>query len=361
MKRLTGSFLLLLLVSSIFLGSEEQELRPYKLINADTLIVKKVNEEYISILKGNVHFFYGETEFFADNADIYEKQKIARMFGNVEVYDDTLSLFAEQVDYFRLTEKLFLTGDVFAQETHADSTIRTFEADSVSYFRELRELHAYENVRSYDQREEIHGECGKLSYFLEEGYGYLIIEPIISMTGNDTLEISAEKLEYFDEYQKVVANFNVSTRSSEFEMTSDFLLYFSKEEKAIYLGNPFFTSEFADAKALEFQIFFEEQKIKQAILQDSCLVVFKTEETAEKSSWVSADEMIFDFDDGRIELCEAKSNVLSFYEQRKSGNKEFVVNEAEGEHLLIKINEENQIEWIEMRQAVQGMYKFENK
>ncbi|MCF7869360.1 MAG: LPS export ABC transporter periplasmic protein LptC [Candidatus Cloacimonetes bacterium] len=359
---MTGKiFLIIILISFIFLASEEQELREYKLINADTLIVKKVAEEYVSNLKGNVHFFYGETEFFADYADIYEQQKIAKMYGNVEVYDDTLSLFADQVDYYRKIEKLFLNGNVFAQETHVDSTIRTFAADSVSYFRELREFHAYENVKSYDEREEIHGTCGKLSYYLEEGYGYLIKEPILSMAGSDTLEISAEKIEYFEDYEKVAANFNVLTRSNDFDMTSDFLLYFSLEEKAIYLGNPRFTSDLADADAIEFQIFFEEQKIKEAILKDSCLVVFKTDEAAEKENWVSSSKMTFDFDDGKIQFCKAEINVKSYFEQDKTESKDFTINNASGQRLIIKMNDDNKIESIDMRKKVQGMYKFEKK
>lgn len=361
MKNLTGRFFLIACLSLCFLLNSEEELRPYKLINADTLIVKKEADEYISNLKGNVHFFYGETEFFADYADIFELQKIARMYGNVEVYDDTLSLFADQVDYFRNTEKLFLNGNVFAQETHADSTIRTFEADSISYFRELKEIHAYENVKSYDEREDIYGECGKLSYYLEEGYGYLIKEPVLRMAGKDTLEISAEKIEYFEEFEKVAANFNVITRSNEFEMNSDFLLYFSQEEKAIYLGHPRFNSDFADADAREFQIFFAEQKIKQAVLQDSCLVVFKTAESAEKDNRVSSDKMNFDFEAGKIKFCNAQDNVKSYFEQDKTEDKDFTINKADGEHLLITVNDDNKIEAIDMRKKVQGMYKFEKK
>jgi len=39
---------------------------------------------------------------------------------------------------------LFLTGDVFTQETHADSTIRTFEAERIQYFRNEREFYAFD-------------------------------------------------------------------------------------------------------------------------------------------------------------------------------------------------------------------------
>ena len=72
-KILIGSFFL---VFAFSLFGQKKELRPYRLINADSLIATKVNEEYITNLNGNVHFFYGETEFFSDSAQIYEKKKI---------------------------------------------------------------------------------------------------------------------------------------------------------------------------------------------------------------------------------------------------------------------------------------------
>ncbi|HPR18865.1 MAG TPA: LptA/OstA family protein, partial [Candidatus Cloacimonadota bacterium] len=250
MKKSIGS--LILLIFCICLSAAESDLRPYKLVNADSMIVKKVNDEYVSNLKGNVHFFYGETEFFTDYADIYEEQKVAKMAGNVKVYDDTLSLFAQRMEYNHINEILRLFDHVFAQETHADSTIRTFEADRAVYRRREREFHAYDDVKSYDERENVHGSCGKLSYYMERGYGYLIMQPHLVMSGKDTLEITAEKIEYFQEYEKVVANFDVVTQSNEFRMNSDFLLYFNQEEKAVYLGNPRFSSDYADARAVEF-------------------------------------------------------------------------------------------------------------
>ena len=364
MKKILISNKLLLLVLLFFifpLSGEETELRPYKLINADKLIAKKVNDEIVTNLMGNVHFFYGETEFFTNTADIYEKQKIVRMWGNVQVFDDTLSLYADKVDYFRETEKLFFEGNVFVQETHADSTIRTFEADQVEYFRNEREFYAIENVFSYDQRENIYGECGKLNYYLNDGYGYLMKQPRMRLIDQDSLAISAEKIEYFKDYKKVVATFNVKTVSGEFNINSDFLLYFSDEEKAIYLGNPTFESDFADAVATEFQIFFGQQKISRAVLLDSCRVEFKTENATEKNSWVIADQIEFNFDDGKITFCDATNNVTSYFQQEKTETRDFTINEASGSRLLIYISEGNKIDSMDMHKAVQGMYKFKKK
>jgi len=364
-KRSTGRTVFCLIIVFLFsissIYARENELRPYKLINADKLIVSKVNGEYVTNLIGNVHFFYGDTEFYSDKADLFDLQKIARMNGNVKVYDDTLSLFADKVDYFRETEKLFLEGNVFTRETHSDSTIRTFAAERVEYFRNEREFYAFQNVESFDEREDLYGECGKLIYRMNDGYGYMMQEPMLRKSGEDSLQVSAQKIEYFKDYEKIIATFDVDSFSSDFHITSDFLLYFSQEEKAIYLGEPEFSSDFGDASAIEFQLFFRENKMEKAILIDSCRVDFITEEKGEKQSWVTADLLEIHFDEGKINFCDAKGNVDSYYFQAKTEKHDLAVNNAQGAHLIITINDENRIETIDLRQNAQGMYKFQKK
>ncbi len=355
---LTSSFILIIVAIFINLSAEE-ELRPYKLINADKLTITKVEEEYITNLVGNVHFFYGETEFFSDNAEIFELKQFVQMQGNVEVYDDTLSLFSDNVKYYRKEERLFLQGNVLAKESHIDSTYRTFEAEEVEYLRNSREFFAKENVITYDEREEIYGTCGELNYFMNDGYGYLMKEPILSIMKEDTLSISAEKIEYFKNYKKVVATFNVKTFSSDFLMSSDFLLYFADDEKAVYLGEPKFTSNLADATAREFRIFFEDQKIRKAILQDSCSVFFSESESLPKKNWAVGDLMEFIFEKGNITVCEAKGNVTSYFQQEKTIGRDYSANKSNGEHLIIEMDD-NKIIRISLKENVNGIYKFNN-
>lgn len=360
MKNLIGKIFLLSMFLFGFLIAQENELRPYQLIHADTLSVQKINDEYVSNLSGNVHFFYGETEFFSDFADVFEKQKIARLRGNVEVYDDTLSLFADHVNYHRKEDKLFLNHNVFVKETHHDSTIRTFKADFVKYYRQEKELYAESNVRTFDERENLHGSCGNLVYYQQENYGYLMQDPILKALGEDTLTVSAQKIEYFDDYQKVVATFDVKTVSNDFTIFSNFLLFFVEEEKAIYQGEPIFESEMAIAKAEEFQIFFNEKKIEKAEFTDSCRVDFKISEDQERNSWVNSHEMTFNFRDGKLEFCDARFEVDSRFFQKKNEEKDYLENLAKGNRLIIEIEEEK-IKNVDLMKSIRGLYKFEKK
>lgn len=354
---LTGSLLFLL---CSLLAIDQTELRPYRLINADTVRAQKINNEYVTNLYGNVHFFYGKTEFFADHAVLYEIQKITRMDGNVKVFEDTLSLFAEEAEYFRLEERILLQGNVLAKEVHADSTIRTFEAEEIEYLRLEKTFTALRKVKAYDEREDLHGNCERLKYFINEGYGYLLENPEITMGSRDSMRLKAEKIEYFDDFQKIAANFNVTTSSTDFTITSDFLLFFNQESRAIYLGEPRFSSDFADAVANEFRITFKDSTISQAQLIDYCRVDFKTEDQIEKNNWITADQMDFDFKAGKINICEAQGRVESYFQQSSSEQKDYLENRVTGEFMHMVI-ENNEVLNISMKQTVQGIYKFQQK
>jgi len=357
-KILIGSFLLLLLLP---LFGKESKLRPYRLINADSLVATKVNDEYVTNLNGNVHFFYGETEFFSDSAQIYEKKKISRLVGNVIVYDDTLSLFSDRVDYYRLQEEIFLNGNVFVKEVHRDSTFRTFNSERAEYYRNDKRFVAIDSVSVYDERENFRGKCGYLNYKMNDGYGYLLKNPELFVSGKDSLTISAEKIEYFNDFKKATASFNVETKSSDFKINSDFLLYFNREEKAIFQGKPVFTSDLARASAEEFQLHFHEKKITFAQLSDSCRVDFKTETEAKMQNWVTADLMQFYFIDGKLTTCKAENGVNSFYRQDKTEKKDFLINKVQGDKLVITLDADSKLEAIAIKKKVSGKYKFFQK
>jgi lipopolysaccharide export system protein LptA len=355
--------ILLLLQCAALLSIDESGLRPYRLIHADSLNASKVNGAYVSELTGAVHLFYGDTEFFADKAFLYEQEKVVRMTGNVRVYEDSLSLKAERVSYFRMVEKLNLEENVKFHETHQDSTWRTFEAERVEYLRENKNFEAWENVTVYDSRENVQGTCGYMTYNVDKGFGYLRESPELQMSKSDSLLIKSQKIEYYDNYKKIVAIFEVETLMPDYKLTSDFLIYYSEEEKATYRGQPQLFSEQFDAKASEVTLFFRENKLDHAQMNDSCRVDYKVNEQGVKENWITSEEMEFEFKDGVIHESKAYRGVESYYVQQANAaqRQDYLCNEATAEKLIMYMNSEGYIERLGLSKAIQGKYKFEGE
>ncbi len=355
MKRFV--FILLLFTSLLY---SKEKLRPYRLINADSLLVQKKAGFYHTDLAGNVHFFYGNTEFYCDNAVLDEEKKLTVMQGNVRVYEDTLSLFANNGEYHRKEEKIYLNNNVKIVQQLPDSTKNIFFAQHITYIRLDSILIAQDRVKAISQKEKIEAECGYLKYNLKKHYGYLKRNPIIKKNEKGKiLSATAEKMEYFDDYKKIVANFNVKTDFEDYKIRSDFMIYFSNEEKAIVVGNPVFIAEQANTYAKQFIFKLEKNKLKNATLLDSCKVFYKIDkEDSIRTNYVFADKMKLFFDEGKLQKMTALGNVKTFYIQKKKKKQDFAKNYVIGDSLFFMMDSEK-IKYIYLKNPRKGKYYFE--
>ena len=332
----------------------------FRLIHSDKLFLSKVGEEQILELLGNVHFYYGKTEFKSNQAMIFELQKIARLTGNVTVSNDTLSLSADSVAYYRTPEILNLGGKVLITEKKPSGSLRWFRSNNAAYNKKEDKLTAWGEVQSYDREENATLKCGYGFWDRKNGYAYLIEKPQLWTGKQDTLHVAADKMEFFDKERKLIATFNVKTESRDYQTSSDFLIYFLKEDKAVFTGEPSFNSEYATARAREFYLFFQDRKLQRAELRDSCVVMFAEERNAPQTNRVSAGFIEILFRDENISRFRAEDKVSYYYLQEKTEKKDYFMNEATGEYLEANFNKDNKLDFMNMKKSIRGTYKFHN-
>ncbi len=350
-----GSLLLALLP---LWGQGQEKIR---VIHSDKLYLSKVQDEQVMRLEGKVHFWYGKTEFRSDRALIFDLQKIARLDGSVKVNNDSLSLAADSLTYYRVPDDLNAGGKVLIEEKKKGKVVRWFRSDKAIYSKFHDTVTVWGNVSSFDQVENAALTCGYAFWDRKNRYAYMIEEPRVEVAGKDTLNVRADKFEYFEAERKLMATFNVLARSQDYEASSDFLVYLLKEEKAVFLGEPEFRSANATAGAKEFYLFFKDRELQRAELVDDCRLDFAEEEDGRKQNWVKANYVRIDFEDKQIRRFEAEKTVSYRYQQEQTEERDFFVNTANGEFLEAKFNQENELEFMIMRQKIKGNYKFHIK
>lgn len=350
--------LLLLLAASLGGQSSREKLR---LIHSDKLSLVKAQDEQVMQLTGKVHFWYGPTEFKSDRALIFDTQKIARLDGNVKVSNDSLSITADSLVFYRLTDELKVGGGVEISEFNSEGTKRWFRSENAVYNRKDDNVTVWREVSSYDKEENASLTCGYAFWDRKNGYSYLIENPVLETAREDTLLVSADKIEYFSEEKKVVATFNVLARTQDYQATSDFLLYWLDEEKAVFTGEPAFSSEFAEASAREFYLFLDERKLSRAELVDSCLVVFGEQPRADDANWVRADFIKLEFRDETIDRFQAENAVSYHYTQDETEERDFFINHAKGDYLEASFKADSKLDKMKMLKGIKGVYRFHNK
>lgn len=351
-----GSLLLILLLP-LWAQKKPEQLR---VIHSDKLYLNKIEDEQVLELSGKVHFWYGKTEFRSDRALIFDQRKIARLDGNVVVNNDSLILHSDSLSYYRIPDRLNAGGKVRITETRKSGISRWFKSDFAIYNQKEDNLTVWKNVSSYDVDENASATCGYAFWDRKNGYAYMVENPQVQSGKQDTLYVQADKIEFFDTDRKLVATFNVAAHTSEYRTESDFLIYFMKEDKAVFTGKPRFNSEFANAEATEFYLFFKDRKLSRAELVDSCVVYFAEERKAPKTNWVKARYISLTFEDEAIREFSAEDAVSYNYLQEEQEKRDFFINSATGDFLEAKFGADNKLELMIMRKGINGIYKFHN-
>jgi lipopolysaccharide assembly outer membrane protein LptD (OstA) len=350
--------LILLSLCSLWSAEVTEQLR---LIHSDKLFLSKIQEEQVMELNGKVHFWYGDTEFFCNRALIFDLQKIARLDGKVNVSNDSLSINADSLTYYRIAGDLNAGGKVYITENRKKGPFRWFRSEYMIYNQNKDNLTVWRNVSAYDKEENATANCGYAFWDRKLGYAYMIESPVMHVAKDDTLDIRADKMEYFEEDKKLIATFNVQAMSKDYQTKSDFLIYSLQEDKAIFTGQPKFISEYADAEAKEFSLYFKDRELQRAELADSCRVLFSGQKSKARDNWVRAKYISIDFSEGNITSFRAETSVNYDYTQEEIADKDYFFNSGEGEFLEAMFTPDNKLELMQMRKNIKGTYRFHNK
>ncbi len=358
---LQPSFLLLAvlwLVAGYALAAPQKPSDKFRLVHADKLFMSKTYEEQALELSGKVHFFYGDTEFKSDRALILDIKKIARLYGNVVVSNDSLLLVADTLAYYRIPELMNAGGRVTATHSNKQGAYRWMKSDYASYDKARDILTCWSRVVSYDKQENATATCGYAQWDRKQGYALMLESPFLSTGKADTLKVNAEKMEYFDAEKKLIATFGVQVRSTDYLTNSDFLIYFMEDDKAVFTGEPRFNSDYATATANEFHLFLKQRKLVRAELIDSCRVDFAAEKGEEQKNRVWANLISMDFADDQLRKFEAEGLVSYLYQQDASEKQDFFVNSATGAYLQADFDENSKLQTMQMQNSIKGKYLF---
>jgi lipopolysaccharide export system protein LptA len=321
----------------------------------------KSGDEHITYLRGNVHFFYDDIEFKSDRAEIYDVQQYVVLRGNVIVIQDTLSTTCVEAQYYHETQFLRLQGNVVMTETHTDGTFRRITANMGRNYRDKGEFIFQGNVFAFDSKDMLYGSAGYAFYNQMEGYGYMIQRPLVWRTGEDSLSISAEKIEFFQDTNRVVASFNVVTQNSEIRTRSNFFIYYGDEERLFYFGEPMFFSESGDGNADLITVYLEEDSIKEIVMEGDSFIKFSSDDNEAKDNWVSSTNMVLYYSAGKPIEFVARENVQSFIRQSRDNRSQAMSNNVSGEVLHLFFDDNSNIESLNITERIKGKYRFERR
>ena len=359
--KLVEKIFLMLSTTLLLLAAEVDTGVNYRLVNANSLNVIRVFDEYVTRLTGDVHFFYDDIEFQSDYAEIFDQQKYVTLIGNVLIIQDTLFIQCHESSYSQQTKDLSGKGEVLCREIHTGIESRRVRSDLFNYNRLDGEYILEGNVQGESFTDSLYIKGGYARYNQNTGYGYLLQKPLLYRSSQDSLSLSGEKIEFFESNSKIVASFSVETRNNDIYTQSDYLVYYHKEGKLIYIGEPRFFSDNGDGKADLITVYLEGGALKEILLEGSSRLQFKTESMTEKDNWIISERMNLYYQDNEPREFQAHDDVFSYFIQESNGERKAITNEVSGDNLQILFKEESGIKSLQFKSNVQGKYIFQKK
>jgi lipopolysaccharide export system protein LptA len=361
MKRLLAIFLIATSLT-IALSKEIIQDKSYKIKNADNVVLNKNMDKYILNMNGNVNFIYGQIEFFCDKSTIVEQNETAKLFNNVIVKKDTLTITSDYAYYNNLQEIVQFSGNVIASEYDPNMKLkRVFQADTLVYNRKLEKITASKNVIAQELSENIFASSGYLEYHRNEGYGFMNLDPILE-NKKDSLTISSEKMEYHANFDKVLAMFNVETKLNEADIFSNFLIYYNEEGKAVFTGQPKIETDFGLGSAETFNLFFVENNLSHVEFINDCRLDFSFQEEQDFNNWLIAEKIDIFFEEKKPKSMLAETNVIYeiISEEERENSKDYSRNQSSSNKLQVVFTQDNEIEEINQLENIKGTYIFKS-
>lgn len=328
----------------------------YILKNANLVKIDVIENDTITTLKGDVDLIYNEIEFFADNAQIFQKDRKVKLFGNVHAIDDTLEAGAQKATYFHKDAILKLDEDAYFIENSQDTLLKKVTADFIEYQKENKKVHALNNIVATDFIEQVVCTCGKFRYDMDTDYGQARENPVLTFQRDNELKIYSKQMELFAKEKKFTATYDVKVETEDTQATSNFLIYFNDEEKAVMLGNPQFKSSLSTATAEEFQVFFTDEKISQLLLVKDAVIHFKEEDSIGKENYLYAGKVRMEINNDKLAYMQAQNVSRSFFEQRDG--EDILENKLATLRLEVFFDEEENIQTIIAEDDIKGTYTF---
>lgn len=356
-----GKFVILLLslcISGVAINAAETS-HHYILKNADMVKIDKVANDTITTLTGNVNLIYDDIEFFADNAQIFQKDKKVKFTGNVKAIDDTLEAGAQKATYSHKENELFLERRAYFIEKNSQmKKQKHIRADKINYFKGRKFVEAEGNIFANDLTQDMNLMCGHFRYDIEKGYGVARDNPELTFQRKRTVKVYSQQMEFFYNDHKFIATYDVKIEMKDSHANSRFLIYFQDDKKAVLLGNPGFYSDTSDAFAEEFHILFDEETIDKLYLINNGEIHFRSKEQTKKLNYLFADKIMLNLENERLCYINANDVTKSFLKKSETEGENFYINKMKTKELEVFFDDDENVEKVIASQNIKGIYKF---
>lgn len=319
-------FSILLLCHSLAYTQNESS-EKLNIINADTTRYSKTAQGTLIELIGNVHLQQGQSEMFCGRAEHWKDAHQTIVHDNVQIYDESKTLFADKVFYFDVPQVFKATGNVLLKDS-----IRQITAEQVSYFKKEDRIKAEKSVVMNDSINYINilGEFAEFDN--AKDYALITGDPVLigkDSTGKEEIRITSVKMELFEGGDKAVVTDSVRITQSKANATCGLAEFYQKTNEILLKQKPVAWQGGDRLSGELIHLFVEKNKLVKAIIKDLAKVTSRVDTTDaedQRENILTGQQITMYFENQEIYHVEVENKATSYYyiyedDQEKGMNK----------------------------------------
>lgn len=308
-----------------------------RLESADSLRSMIIDGRVVRELVGHVKFTQGDMEMSCRRCLQYPEEKWVVFEGNVAIKDGQRTLTADRVFYYQQPEMEVAEGRVRIIDGD-----KILTADRVTYYEATKKIFAEGEAKLVDLGERTTLTADSIEYDRIKEHGVATPNPMLvreDTSSAEKLTITGDRMETFSREEKALVLGDVVITKGDLKAQCGEAEYLEKEEKIILRKKPVIFKQRDELRGRQIEIFLKDLKLqKLLVVKDALLISRYYLSGEEKEDSLSGEEIWMYFDGELIQRVEVEGRAISIYHLIEKG-KDKGVNEAKGDKIVLLFEE----------------------
>ncbi len=354
-------------------------------VRADQSALKKVGDETVLELTGNVRVVHGDVTITADRGLNFATQRLTQLFGHVRAVQQTMVMTGEEgeyrqledlavvrknvrivdqgwevtcneVRYSRTKDEAWLIGRVVGK----DST-STLRADRVLYQRGIGLAEAFGKVEITDQSQDlvVRGKHGL--FYRDRSEGVIDQEPTL-VSGPDDPEpvtVVSDTMKVYPDSSRATAYYRVKIIKGDMVTQCDSAMLYDDRQRVELYGNPLAKQNNVAMKGDRMVAFYNADEVHRVDILGGASITEASRDTlvVGRDSWIQGDAITLYLHDGGVDSVRVIGKAKSEYYPQNAGKVEG--NAIQGNDMFFRFGAK-EIEFVDVKGGASGLYRYIN-
>ncbi len=354
-------------------------------VSANQSVLKKVGEETVLELTGNVRVVHGDVTVTADRGLNFTSQRLTQLFGHVRAVQETLVMTGEEgeyrqledlaivrkkvrivdegwevtcdeVRYSRINDEAWFIGHVVGK----DST-STLRADRVLYKRTIGLAEAFGAVEIADGAQDliVRGKHGL--FYRTRSEGVVDRDPTLISGPNDPepVTVVSDTMRVYPDSSRAAAYYRVKIIKADMVTQCDSAMLYDDKKRVELYGSPLAKQDNVSMKGERMVAFYNDEEVHRVDILGAASITESSRDSlvVGRDSWVQGDAITLYLHDGGVDSARVVGQARSEYYPKNPGKVEG--NTVEGEDMFFRFGAE-EVDFVDVKGGASGIYRYIN-